>query len=318
MNVIEHTPDIYHLTFGVHTPSLKIKSGQIIRVSVPDCDGLGADGMPLSDTKFEQSPYASITKANPTAGPYYIEDAERGDHITVCIHRVVPNRRLGRTGISARQINIKQKYFMTSSDADWNVLIPRKLFHWDIDVSKNVATLKLEKSKKNRVEIPLCPSVGCIAIAPDNGQYLDGMSVGNYGGNLDIPGVGDGCRIHFPVFVQGAYLFLGDIHAAQGEGEIIGGAIETSGTIEFSVLVNKQKTISWPRIEDAKNIGVIAAGTTLDEAIQIAYAQLVIWMSDEYGFDRWEALNLLSQTGHARPGNFQSASCTIAKKYVEG
>jgi acetamidase/formamidase len=149
-----------------------------------------------------------------------------------------------------------------------------------------------------------------------NGQFFDGLASGNFGGNMDVPEVAAGCQIYLPVFANGACLFLGDIHAAQGDGEIIGGAIETSGTIEFSVALDKGKAISWPRIENADQIGVIASGTTMDEASQIANAQLVLWMAQEYGFDRWEALNVLSQTGQSRPGNSKSMCCTISKKYL--
>jgi acetamidase/formamidase len=316
MELIEHIPDRYHLTFGVHPPAMNIKQNQRIRVSVPDCDGLGIDGKPLSSDKFEQNSQVSITMGNPTAGPYYIEEAQMGDSIAVDIHSVQPNRRLGRTGISANQIHIAQKYFQTASDTDMNVAVPRKIFHWDIDLARNVATLRLEKSNKSAVEVPLHPFVGCVAVAPMNGQFFDGLASGNYGGNMDVPAVAAGCRIHFPVFAHGGYLFLGDIHAAQGEGEIIGGAIETSGTIEFSVTIEKGKTISWPRIENAEQIGVIASGMTMDETAQIANAQLVLWMVQEYGFDRWEALNVLSQTGQSRPGNSKSFCCTISKKYL--
>jgi acetamidase/formamidase len=316
MDVIEHTPEIYHLTFGVHEPVLKIKSGQRVHVGVPDCDGFGLDGIPLPEDKFEKSIHTSIPIANPTAGPYYIEGAEVGDAIVVNIHSVKPNRRLGRTGISAGQIHIAQKHFRTISDTDMNVSVPRKIFQWDIDVARNIATFKLEKSTRPKVEVPLSPFVGCIAVAPMNGQFFDGLALGNFGGNMDVSAVAADCRIFLPVFASGAYLFLGDIHAAQGDGEIIGGGIEISGTIEFSVTLKKGKTISWPRIENSSQIGVIASGTTMDEASQIANAQLVLWMAHEYGFDRWEALNVLSQTGQSRPGNSKSVCCTISKKYL--
>jgi len=316
VDVIEHIQERYHLTFGMHQPAMTVKPEQRVRVSVPDCDGLGIEGLPLPDDKFEKSAHALLFRGNPTAGPYYIEGAQTGDSITVHIHSVQPNRRLGRTGISSRQIHIAQKYFQTASDTDMNVVVPQKIFHWDIDVARKVATLKLEKSARTEVEVPLCPFAGCIAVAPENGQIFDGLALGNFGGNMDVPAIVAGCRICLPVFACGAYLFLGDIHAAQGEGEIIGGAIETSGTIEFSVTLDKGKTISWPRIENADQIGVIASGTTMDEAMQIANAQLVLWMAQEYGFDRWEALNVLSQTGQSRPGNSKSVCCTISKKYL--
>jgi len=314
--VIEHEPQLYHLTFGVHEPAMRLQTGQTVRVTVPDCDGLGPDGTMLDRSRFESRRHGSLAIANPTAGPYVVETAQVGDTLVVRIDSIHIDRDFGRTGISARQISIPQKLFITERDADFNVAVPKKEFRWQIDHDNALARLRCPHSRKEVVEVPLRPMVGCVGVAPPNGQFLDGLAVGNFGGNMDVPDVGAGCCIRLPVFVPGGYLFLGDLHAAQGYGEIIGGGVEVSGTIEFTVDVEKGKKILWPRLETDRRIGVIGAGGNVTEAMEIAYAQLVLWLSEDYGFERWEALNLVSQTGRASPGNWRTAVCSIEKIYL--
>ena len=311
-----HRPDKYRLTIGPHPPILTISSGQKVQVSVPDCDGIGPDGRQLPLDCFEQCQAGPTWIANPLAGPYYIEDANVDDSLTVQIDAIEIDRDFGRTGISAQQIAIPQGHFKCDTDDDHNVFIPCKEYRWEIDHQKKVARLALQHEKRASIEIPLNPSVGFIAVAPPYGQYCNGLGIGNFGGNLDIPAIGPGSRLSLPVFAQGACLYLGDLHAAQGDGEIIGGAIEVGGRVDFSVQVNKGKKIDWPRLVTDTDIGVIASGHSIDEAIHQAYAQLVLWLHEDYEFDRWDALNVVSQTGRARPGNSKTAICTIAKSLI--
>jgi len=80
--------------------------------------------------------------------------------------------------------------------------------------------------------------------------------------------------------------------------------------------LQKGKLIDWPRLETKEIIGAIGAAKNLQDAFEIAYAQLALWLMNDYGYDRWEALHLISQTVQARPGNFNSAICTIHKSFL--
>jgi len=315
-DITEHKPDIYHLTFGPHKPVMRLQNGQSVRVNIPDCDGLGPDGNILPRDKFENNPDIPIQVANPTAGAYYIEGAEIGDSICVHIEEIEIDRDFGRTGISVKQVRIAQKHFFTDQDSDYNVIMPNKISRWEIDNQAGIATFKCENSKKKQVQVELNPFPGCIAVAPENGQFLDGLGAGNYGGNIDVALAEVGSCVHLPVFMKGANLFIGDLHAAQGHGEVIGGAIEVGGTITFSVEVIKNKKLQWPRIETQDHIGSIVSGPDLDTSIQMSFAQLILWLSESYGFDRWDALNLISQTAEVSLGNFNTAVCTINKRYI--
>ena len=315
--IIEHIPEVYHLTFGQHTPVMTLKDGDTVRVRVPDCDGLGPDAKPLDRSRFAKEPGNPVI-ANPQAGPYFIDNAVVGDSITVHIKEVKVESSFGRTGISAEQIAIPGNLFATEADSDRDVEVPKKEFSWQINHENNTAVFHCGNSGvKKSVAVGLRPSVGCIGVAPEGGRFIDGLPAGNYGGNIDIPDLTAGSSITLPVFADGAYLSLGDLHAVQGDGEIIGGAIEVSGVVTFQVRINKRKPIDWPRIETNDRIGVAATGDTIDEAMQIAYSQLVLWLSSASGLGRWEVLNIVSQTGTARPGNRGTACCTIEKKYLQ-
>lgn len=315
MTVIDH-PEKFYVTFGPHKPAMNLKSGQSLQVTVPDCDGYGPDGKVMDRHRFESSLHAPIMVGNPLAGPYYIEEAQPGDSLGIHIEKIVIEQDFGRTGISTRQIHIPAKLLVMDQDVDFNVAVPRQIRRWHIHHASQTASLPLENSRKAAIEVPLAPFPGCIAVAPENGQFIHSLRVGNFGGNIDIPALTVGSCIHLPVFCSGALVFLGDLHAAQGDGEIIGGAIEVGGTITVRVELHKKKTLAYPRFENAAAIGTIGAAETLQNAFDIAYAQLILWLVQDFGFNRWDAFHLVSQTVQARPGNYHSAICTLHKQWL--
>ena len=97
--------------------------------------------------------------------------------------------------------------------------------------------------------------LGCVGTAPDNKAAIPSSFPDNFGGNMDYNGMGAGATVMLPVFEPGALFFLGDGHARQGDGEVVGSAIETSLDVEFSVdlingkkstgLASKIRTTSW-------------------------------------------------------------------------
>lgn len=88
-----------------------------------------------------------------------------------------------------------------------------------------------------------------------------------------------------PVFEPGALLFIGDGHARQGEGEVLGNALEVSMDVEFSVELIKAKEIGWPRIETDEYIIVLGSARPLLQALQHATTELQRWLMTDYGYD---------------------------------
>jgi amidase len=122
------------------------------------------------------------------------------------------------------------------------------------------------------------------------------------------------------VYEPGALFMLGDGHAAQGDGEIDGAAIETSFDVQFTVDLIKGKTIAWPRLENDQVIMSIGSTRPLIDALRIACTDLVNWLVADYGYDKYEALQLLGQAAIIEVANVvdpqYSVACQIEKKYL--
>jgi acetamidase/formamidase len=173
----------------------------------------------------------------------------------------------------------------------------------------------MPKSRLKRVEIPLHPFIGSIGVAPAFGRIETAETPGDYGGNMDCVETKEHSTLYLPVFVQGAYLGFGDVHAAQGDGEICGVALETSAQVRLHLDIVKGKTIKWPRLEDREWIMVAGSSRSLMEAFKIAHYELLDWLITDYGFDKWEGLQILSQAGKCRVGNVVDPRCTVVAKF---
>ena len=125
----------------------------------------------------------------------------------------------------------------------------------------------------------------------------------------------EGTTIYFPVFVKGGYLAFGDVHAVQGDGELCGTALETSAKVTLEIDLMKKKTIEWPRFEDDRFIMVAGSSRPLMEAYKIAHVELIDWLVADYGFERLEALQILTQVGTCRVGNVVDPSYTVVAKF---
>merc|ERR1719181_2330067 len=86
--------------------------------------------------------------------------------------------------------------------------------------------------------------VGCMGLAPDSPDQINSIPPMVNGGNLDDKRIGKGTTMYYPVEVAGALLSMGDAHAAQGDGELDGTAIETSITGKFKITVHKKADLN--------------------------------------------------------------------------
>jgi len=188
-------------------------------------------------------------------------------------------------------------------------------YDWKLDQERNTGTLELQGSRLAKVEIPLHPFLGSIGVAPRFGRVEMSLTPGEYGGNMDCVETKAGSTLYLPVFVRGGYIAFGDIHAAQGDGEICGVALETTAEVTMKVYIVEGKSIEWPKIEDDNWIMTACSSRPMIEAYKIAHYKMVKWLESEYGFERWEALQLLSQVGRCRIGNVVDPCYTVVAKY---
>src|SRR5206468_11494388 len=137
----------------------------------------------------------------------------------LCVRR---NRTAGCSGSLLAPYSVDPGFLRTES------LRGARQLTWQSDKQKGVATLVPREYKGPRLELPLRPMLGCIGTAPANNAAIPTSYPDNFGGNMDYNGMGEGVTVMLPVFEPGALLFLGDGHGRQGDGEVTGGAIETS------------------------------------------------------------------------------------------
>jgi len=158
---------------------------------------------------------------------------------------------------------------------------------------------------------------GCIGTAPDTGVPTTGPA-GPHGGNMDIIETCPGNIVYLPVFVEDAYLYLGDVHAAMGHGELTASGLEMPAISTITVNLIKNQQISSPRIESPHEIMTIATGAPVERSIAQAYALLILWMEEQYGWNRWKAYDLLTHVGQISIGYYDGGAvgAKVAKQYL--
>lgn len=126
--------------------------------------------------------------------------------------------------------------------------------------------------------------------------------------------------IGLPVNTDGGYLYLGDCHAIQGDGELCGVALEIPATIEIHIDLIKDYGNSWPQLETEDKIMFIGSARPMEDAARIAYRELVRWVAAETGQSEADAYMLLTMCGKVRLGNMvdpkYSLAAGIEKKYL--
>jgi amidase len=125
-----------------------------------------------------------------------------------------------------------------------------KTVRWHLDFERGLATPEKPAEHMAQYSVPLRPMLGCVATALGVAQAAPGAGdSGRWGGNMDFNEIVEGATVYLPVSVPGALLYIGDGHAAQGDGELNGNALETSMDVEFTVDVISGKRIMSPRVE---------------------------------------------------------------------
>lgn len=247
---------------------------------------------------------------NPIVGPVFVEGAERGDTLVVHIQDVLVEDfswiavgpRRGPLGESTRWPELSGDY-------------TTKIFRHEPGPSGTNRDGTLHFS--DRIAWPITPFVGTIGVAPDREVFSSADGQGPWGGNLDIRDVAPGNRIHLPVSHPGALLYLGDVHASQGDTEFTGTAAETNATVRLSVELIKGKSVPWLRIEKPDAIVSVHAVRPLEVAVETATVQLIDWLVTDYGYTPTDAYCLVSTCPDFRINVYQM--CRLGRlSYVAG
>jgi len=301
------TIDVVKYVYGAATPVARLRPGDILDSNSLDCFGnaIKKPGDTLALSKGD----------NPLTGPFFIEGAEPGDTLVVHILdlQVDGNQGLGAFAPGFGALN------ETNYTPMLHAPLPEKIWFYPIDHASNTATFQALDSNY-KVKIPLHPFLGCIGVAPAGGEARSSVVPAEFGGNMDAPEVSAGNTLYLPVNVSGALLYFGDGHAAMGDGEIAGTAIEAPLKVRLQVDVVKGKHSNWPRFENDKEIMAAGIYRPVDDALRIAFTELVAWIHADYGLSELDAYELLSQVGKAHLTEMVDPNyvvvASIDKKYL--
>jgi amidase len=286
-------PLCYEFSRGVE-PRLRIASGETIVVETEDA----LSGQIRSDA--DRRDKVKMPFSNPLTGPIAVEGAEPGDALAVKIHAITPTRGVCVTKTSdPKQL---AEWLGTECPHGTHVCPIRDgLVYWSESVT-----------------IPYTPMIGCIGTAPDWGSPSTAPA-GPHGGNMDIVEVAPGNTVFLPVFVPGGLLYLGDLHAAMGHGELSATGLEMAGETTITVDLVKHARLPGPRIESPDEIMTVASGPPMERSVAQAYAHLILWMEADYGWDRWRAYDLLTHVGRISVGYYAigTVAAKVPKRYLE-
>ena len=306
-NVVKYQGTIHNVKYVYATvePVARLKPGDILDTNTLDCfgDAIRKPGDTLSMAPGD----------NPLTGPFYVEGAEPGDTLAVKILGLEVNgdQGVGALGPGFGALNA------TNYTPMLHAPLPEKIWFYPIDHATNTATFKALDSKFE-VKIPVHPFFGCIGVAPAGGEARSSIVPAEFGGNMDAPEASVGNTVYFPVNVKGGLLYLGDGHAAKGDGEVAGAAIEVPLRVQVDVI--KGHKINWPRFENDTAIMAVGAYRPVDDALRIAFTELVGWIQEDYGLSQLDAYELLGKVARIRLAEMVDPNyvvvASIEKKYL--
>jgi amidase len=272
----EFTPTTFYRQFSsAIKPVLNVSPGDTVHTITVDAGG------------YDENSVARVLGGNPETGPFYVETAAPGDTLVVHLTRIRLNRdwALSDDSLVGRAMD---------SDLAVKMKDGGKSVRWHLDLQQGVATPEKPSEHLAHYSVPLKPMLGCVGVAQNSSSSAPGTGdSGSYGGNMDFNEIVAGATVYLPVRVPGALLYVGDGHAAQGDGEVTGNALETSMDVEFTVDVIPGKQISRPRIESPTHFMAMGLGGSLDEAFRDATSNMAAWLIDDHKLTASEVAQVL-------------------------
>jgi acetamidase/formamidase len=288
-------PERYYNTFsGAHPPAMRIAPGDRVVTKTVDASGVDWRGQQVANGP------------NPQTGPFFVEGAEPGDLLVVTVDKIAINRTTAYSGSLLAPYAVDPASLLARADRE-----PRRAT-WLLDAARGVA--RLDGPELGALTLPLRPMLGCLGVAPARSEAIATTTPGAFGGNMDYAGLTAGVRVMLPVNERGALLFLGDGHARQGEGEVVGTGLETSMDVEFTVDLVKKSSIAWPRMENDTHIMVLGSERPLLQAFQHATSELHRWLMASYGLSDRGAALLMGQAAEYEIANVVDPHFTVVAK----
>jgi amidase len=293
---LEFTPTTFYRQFSSDIPPvLHLWPGDTLHTTTVDAGGFDSAGIRHSQG------------GNPQTGPFFIETAMPGDTLVVRIKRLNLNRDYAMSDDALVQRASSPGLAVKMKDGGNDV-------RWHLDFAKGVATSELPGAHLKSYSVPLKPMLGCIATAPSPGPAIPTGDSGDWGGNMDFNEVIEGNTVYLPVAVPGALLFVGDGHAAMGDGELNGNALETSMEVELSVDLVRGHRPPAPRVESPGEIMAMGLEGSLDDAIKSATANMADWLQSSYHLTPSEVAQVLGASAEFRISEIADRNAGVVLK----
>ena len=293
----EFTPTVFYRQFSAaNQPVLTIAPGDTIHTTTVDAGGT------------DEKSVTRVLGGNPQTGPFYIETATPGDTLSVHFTKVRLNRDWAISDDAVVDRGLDSQLAVKMKDGG-------KVVRWHLDAQRGVATPEKASEHLVRYSVPLRPMLGCVAVAPSSQQAAPGTGdSGRWGGNMDFNEIVERATVYLPVNVPGALLYVGDGHAAQGDGELTGDALETSMDVEFTVDVIPAKRIPGPRVESSTHIMAVGLDGSLDNAFRDATSNMAQWLTDEYKLTPSEVAQVLGTASEYKVSEVADRNAGIVLK----
>ena len=262
-------------------PVLEIESGETVELEAADASG----GQLTAGSTAADVENLDLTRVNPVTGPVYVKGAQPGDVLAVEIRE------------------------LKSHDWGWTAIIPGFGLLADefpdpwLNISK-VDPAGNQVHFFDGVTLPFEPFPGTIGLAPQEPGEHPILPPSKWGGNLDVKHLRTGTTLLLPVAVEGALFSVGDTHAAMGDGEVCGTAVEVPMDIAVRLSIRKDMSIPYPqfhlpagqlaRTEQSAYHVCTAVCPDLMEASQEATRATVEHIVEHYGRSRQEAYAIAS------------------------
>ena len=292
----------FHYVYGPYVDAvLEVEPGAVVSVETHDA----FEGKITSESD-KPSEILNFPFLNPQTGPIAVKGAVKGDCLAVRILSITPRgeQPVGTTCLIPEFGGLVG----TGQTAMLNEPLPERVKKIRVDADG--------VHWSDRLTLPYEPFIGTIGTSPEI-EAISSLQPDYYGGNMDLPDVGPDAVIYLPVNREDGYLYLGDCHAIQGDGELCGVALEIPATVELQVDLIKDYPIAWPRLETEHAFMTIGSARPLEDAARIAYRELVRWISTDTEMSDEEAYMLLTMCGRVRLGNMVDPKYTIGASILK-
>lgn len=290
MHMIKETTPYYDESLkAVYT----MRSGDTITLDAPDCWGNQLIGTVTKGELYDRG-----LEMNPCCGPIAVEDAVPGDTVK----------------ISVVDIEIAAEGHLAVYRPEFGELAP----FLDKDETITVPIRNGYACLHEKFQVPVNPMLGVLAVTPP-GEKRSTLLSGTYGGNMDCNLLTKGTNLYLPVQVPEGKIITGDVHALQGNGEVLA-SLEIPAKITITVELIKGRQESWPVLETEDGWHVITSGKTSDEANAYAMKAMAGFLTQRGGCTNKEWLTLMGLVGNANickvVDTFKTSRFFMSKKYT--